>query len=179
MIGRNAGAAILALALGGCAVSMPAEYMGIALRQPLAPEDRARLEAALAAPTAPPHGCPWAGEGGTMREVPCALLPASQLAALAWNQHRPAALELGIRFEEGRGVPQDRGKARNLYRIASLKMGGTIYVYSPGVGGQPGQVMPVFTPEEEGLPEARARLLALGEEADLAGGGKARLRKGD
>lgn len=176
---RIAGVLAGAVTLAGCAVSLPAEYMGIATGLPVAPEERARIEAAAAGSVAPDRGCPWAGEGERMIEVPCALLPASQLAALAWANNRPAALELGIRFEEGRGLPQDRDKARALYRLASLKTGGTIYVYSPGVNGRPGHVMPVFLPEEPGLPEARARLLAMGEEAELPGGGKVRLRTGD
>lgn len=176
---RTGCAALVAAALAGCAVSMPPEYLGISTREPVAPGDRARIEAAVARGVGSGQGCPWAGQGETLAIVPCDLLPASQLAALAWSDHKPAALELGIRFEEGRGLPQDREKARTLYRIAALRTGGTIYVYSPGVGGRPGQVMPIFLPEEPGLPEARARLLALGESVDLPGGGTLRPGKGD
>ena len=46
--------------------------------------------------------------------------------------------ELGIRFEEGRGVPRDLEKARKLYRIAVISTGGTTFYYSPGANGNAG-----------------------------------------
>lgn len=74
-----------------------------------------------------------------------------------------AQLELGIRFEEGRGVPMDWRRAQRLYAAASRATGGTIMVYVPPVrpGGR-GSVMPMSTgPRIGGLPEARERLEAL------------------
>lgn len=83
--------------------------------------------------------------------------------ARAEDKH--AQLELGIRFEEGRGVPVDVGRARRLYRQAASDSGGTVWVYSPPVGnGTKGRVMPVETGRRQaGLREAKRRLEALGE----------------
>ena len=75
---------------------------------------------------------------------------------------KPAALELGTRFERGQGVPTDPDRARKLYRMAAAATGGTIYVWVPAAGDRPGHLMPVFTPEDPGLPAARDRLAALG-----------------
>jgi|GEM_PF-6864443 len=113
--GMMAGAALM---LWACAVTMPPEYLGIATRMPVPPEDLARIEAAAAAAAdARSHdGCPWPRAGGEgMVQVSCTLLPPSQLAGLAWSGDRPAALELGTRFEAGRGVPQDFARALSLY----------------------------------------------------------------
>ncbi len=150
-----------------CACAVPAEYMGIATRAPVLPAERALIEASLAqgegpspAPD-PATACPWPGMGGELVTVPCPLLPASQLAGLAWAGNKPAALELGIRFEEGRGLGRDVEKARKLYRIASLSTGGLSWIYSPGVGDAPGQILPLYAPDDPGLAEARTRLTAL------------------
>src|ERR1044072_8936789 len=56
------------------------------------------------------------------------------LAARAQGGDKQALLDLGIRFEEGKGVPVDRGRAVRLYRQAASASGGTIWVYSPPVG---------------------------------------------
>ena len=74
-----------------------------------------------------------------------------------------AQLELGIRFEEGRGVPVDWSRAARLYRQAAASTGGTIMVYVPPVRpGGAGRVMPISSgPRTAGLPQARARLEAL------------------
>jgi len=61
-------------------------------------------------------------------------MPLSQLASEAQRGSKQAQLELGIRFEEGRGVALDMGKARKLYAQAASDSGGTIWVYSPPVG---------------------------------------------
>jgi hypothetical protein len=150
---------MLAMLVSACAV--PAEYMGIATRAPVPPAQRLRIEEALAKGTPAEQGCPWPAAAGGLALVPCELLPASQLAGLAWAANKPAALELGIRFEEGRGVHRDPDKARQLYRIAAASSGGTIYVWVPGAGDNPGHLMPVFAPEEPGLAAARTRLEGL------------------
>jgi hypothetical protein len=87
----------------------------------------------------------------------------SALASRAAGGDRRALLELGIRFEEGRGVPMDWDRAAELYRRAAATTGGTTMVYVPPVRrGASGTVMPINTgPVVHGLPEARARLDAL------------------
>ena len=87
------------------------------------------------------------------------------LALRAQAGDKQAQLELGIAFEEGRGVAKDIGKARTLYRLAAADSGGTLWVYSPPVGRETsGRVIPVNRgPVQAGLPEARMRLEALDE----------------
>jgi hypothetical protein len=74
-----------------------------------------------------------------------------------------AQLELGIRFEEGRGVPVSWDRAARLYRMAAETTGGTIMVYVPPVTpGRTGRVMPLSSgPRMVGLAQARDRLEAL------------------
>ena len=86
-----------------------------------------------------------------------------ELAALAQTGDKRAQLELGIRFEEGRGVKRDVGPARNLYRLAAADSGGPVWVYSPPVReGEAGRVLQVgAAPKQTGLEEACRRLKAL------------------
>jgi hypothetical protein len=87
----------------------------------------------------------------------------SGLAMRASSGDRHALLELGIRFEEGRGVPVDLRRAARLYRQAAATTGGTTMIYVPATRrGGSGYVMPVnLGPVVHGLPEARDRLRAL------------------
>ena len=89
-----------------------------------------------------------------------------QLAQLARLGDKRAQLQLGIAFEEGRGMPVDIGRARRLYQQAASGSGGTVWVYVPStVKGQHGRVTPVASgPKVSGLAQAKARLEAL--EAD-------------
>jgi hypothetical protein len=85
------------------------------------------------------------------------------LAQRAQNGDKQSQLDLGIRYEDGRGVPQDLKRARALYRMAATQTGGTIFVYVPASrkGGH-GYVTPVNTgPVVPGLAAARERLNAL------------------
>jgi hypothetical protein len=85
------------------------------------------------------------------------------LAMRASSGDRHALLELGIRFEEGRGVPVDLRRAARLYRRAAATTGGSTMIYVPPTRrGGSGYVMPVnLGPVVPGLPEARERLQAL------------------
>jgi hypothetical protein len=87
-------------------------------------------------------------------------LPLPDLARMAQGGDKHAQLELGIRFEEGRGVERDLDKAKKLYRLAASDSGGRIWVYSPPVGnGTKGRVIPVDAwPKFAGLTAARKRL---------------------
>lgn len=71
-----------------------------------------------------------------------------------------AQLDLGIRFEEGDGVPQHSGRATKLYRQAASDSGGTIWVYMPSPGnGAKGRAVPVDRgPKQLGLDDAKKRL---------------------
>ncbi len=90
-------------------------------------------------------------------------LSLQSLARRAQAGDKQAQLELGIRFEEGRGVERDLKKAKKLYGKAASDSGGTIWVYSPPVGnGTSGRVIPVNTgAKQSGLAEAKRRLEAL------------------
>lgn len=82
------------------------------------------------------------------------------LAQRAATGDKRAQLELGIRFEEGRGVPVDRKRAKKLYQLAANDSGGTTWIYRPSVrNGANGGVFPVDRgAKQAGLEEARMRL---------------------
>jgi hypothetical protein len=85
------------------------------------------------------------------------------LADRARMGSKQAQLELGIRYEDGIGLPIDRKRARQLYGLAAATTGGTIYVYQAPVrkGGR-GSVIPVNTgPVVSGLAAAKERLKAM------------------
>ena len=85
-----------------------------------------------------------------------------QLAARARAGDKHAQFDLGMRFEEGRGVTVDLGRAARLYRLAANSSGGPLWVYLPAVGGSPGTVIPAdLGPRRRGLAEAALRLQAL------------------
>jgi TPR repeat protein len=160
-------AAAAALMLGGCAslipqsLLMPSEYLGISTETPITQEERTLI--ALLGRRISTWGdqsalCPWPDDqGGITRRVSCDVLPLSYLARLAFTGDKPAALELGIRFEAGRGVPQDFDKALQLYKSAGTTTGGPISIYIPGFDGRPGMVESIDQPYEHGLPEAYRR----------------------
>ena len=80
-----------------------------------------------------------------------------------------AQLELGIRFEEGRGVERDLKKARKLFGKAASDSGGTTQVYLPPVDRAPGRLYPVYKgPLRKGLAEAKRRLLKLEQKMEKA-----------
>ena len=87
-------------------------------------------------------------------------LDLSRLALLASMDDKRAQLELGIRFEEGIGLPIDLDRARQLYGRAASASGGTLWVYSPPVGNATsGRVIPIEQgPRMPGLVEAQGRL---------------------
>jgi hypothetical protein len=88
---------------------------------------------------------------------------ASDLQALALRAQsgdKQAQLDLGVAYEEGRGVGVDLKRAEKLYRMAATTTGGTIYVYQPPV--KPGAVGMMVQmdigPVVHGLEAAQARL---------------------
>jgi TPR repeat protein len=159
--------AAAALMLGGCAsiwpqsLLMPSEYLGISTETPITDAERARialLGRRISKWGDPSALCPWLDDqGGMATRVSCDVVPLSPLARLAFSGDKPASLELGIRFEEGRGVSQDFDKALQLYKIAATTTGGPISIYVPGFEGRPGMVESFAQPYEYGLPEAQRR----------------------
>jgi hypothetical protein len=81
------------------------------------------------------------------------------LAQRARAGDKQALLELGIRYEEGRGVPVNLARAERFYALAAAGMPGTTHVYVPPVRGSGGGVVAVPSGSAApGLPEARRRL---------------------
>jgi TPR repeat protein len=157
-IGQAALLTAAALAVSGCTVR---QYMGISTRTPVTAEEQARLDAALAGP-AVAAGCPWSADDAKPVNVPCDSLPLPRLAMLAGMDHKAALLELGIRFEEGRGVAQDWGKAEQAYRLAAWQNSYIAGQQLAGIGSPPGQSFtPIMVPGAPGLESAQARLASL------------------
>jgi hypothetical protein len=115
----DAGGALCAAALLLSACAPPMAYFGLSLDAPVTPAEQMRLEAALAQPAAA-SGCRWRiAQTETIVNVPCDAVPLTAIARAAAADNKQAQLELGVRFEEGLGVPRDLTKARKLYRMAA------------------------------------------------------------
>lgn len=151
--------AALSVLTTGCAI--PNYYMGIDTRTPLTIAERARVDAALAAAPAGPAGCPWIDASGKLTSVVCEAIPLGKLAGFASMDSKPALLELGIRFEEGRGVVPDLKQAEQAYRLAAWT--NTIHTGTQvaGVGGQHGRFEPIIIEGTPGLAAAEIRLAEL------------------
>lgn len=105
--------------------------------------------------------CASSGSYAAIPLVPGAADPELQsLAQRAQRGDKPAQLELGIRYEEGRGLPVDLGRAAKLYARAAMDSGGVRWIYTPPVGSRKqGQVIPVNAgPSIAGLEAAKQRL---------------------
>ncbi len=151
--------AATALGLGGCTVR---QYMGISARTLVTAEEQARLDRALASGPALAGGCPWKQADGTQVNVVCDHLPLAHLARLAGMDHKPALLELGIRFEEGRGVAQDWDKAERAYRLAAWQNSFVAGQQVAGIGSASGNSFdPIIVPGTPGLDSAAVRLAKL------------------
>lgn len=159
MIRQASIAAVAGLLVSGCAV--PRQYMGIDTRTPLSCEERQRLDGALAAGPVNSGGCPWLDTAKQRITIACDALPLSSLAGFAAMDNKPALLELGIRFEEGRGVAQDWKRAEKAYRLAART--NTIHTgyQVAGVAGQHGRFEPIIVHGTPGLESAEWRLAQL------------------
>jgi TPR repeat protein len=88
------------------------------------------------------------------------------LASRAQAGDKHAQLELGIRYEEGRGVPRDLQRAAALYRSASSGAAQTQMAYVPGSGSGPGSwTILSGGARADGLAEASMRLFAISPDA--------------
>lgn len=92
-----------------------------------------------------------------------------ELARQARGGDKQAQLELGIRYEEGRGLPVDLGCARSLYTAAATRSA-TLWTHVPGAGGGRSMMVPVQLSRSSGLQEARIRLDELDSAAPNAAG---------
>jgi TPR repeat protein len=138
----------------------PAPALADLAAQPADPEEAARLAAALAEGQIGRGQCPWRGEDQSLTTIPCDALPLPQLAGLAASGDHRAALELGIRFERGRGTARNRAQAEALYCAAGRAR----------ITGGPGAHGWTLLDGEPGLAEARRRLQQLREPRSARGG---------
>ncbi len=119
--------------------AIPIQYMSIDTRTPLTSEEQARINAALAKAPVGPAGCPWIDATDKVTTVACEAVPLAKVAAFASMDNKPALLELGIRFEEGRGVEQDWKRAEKAYRLAAWTNTIVTGTQVAGVAGQHGR----------------------------------------
>jgi hypothetical protein len=86
-----------------------------------------------------------------------------ELARRAQAGDKQAQLDLGIAYEEGRGVAVDLKRAERLYRTAARNSGGAVWTYVPPARkGAAGRVIPVsIGSTRNGLIEASERLAQL------------------
>lgn len=115
--------------------------------------------AALAGCTAQPHR--FAGISFNSADVAPEIRDLARRAAAG---DKMAQLELGIRYEQGRGVPVNWRRAADLYEQAATTTGGSSIMVVPPIRRSAGTAVPVsLGPWSPGLPAARARLDALRE----------------
>jgi hypothetical protein len=159
----------------------PQQLAGRALDRSVSDGELAVLAAAYNQGELGSGSCPWLHPvTGSPTFIPCEFVPLPVLASMANNvANKQAQLELGKRFEEGRGVAQDTAMARKLYRMAArdtvrgrpiLVPGRDLSPLAFGEEGHGGTVVeaglsrprvPGWVPAR-GLPEASERLKDLG-----------------
>jgi hypothetical protein len=85
------------------------------------------------------------------------------IARRAGAGDKRSQLQLGIRYEEGRGLRRSIERAKRLYLAAARSSGGVRHVYVPGAKpGAQGRLVTVNEGHrEEGLAEAKIKLLRL------------------
>lgn len=148
--------------------------------RPVSADELAALAAVMQQGALGTGACPWLHPVSEIpTTLPCDAIPLPLLADLARNPaNKQAQLELGKRYEEGRGLRQDLGKARKYYRMAARDLTRGRPVLLPGRDLSPlsfGEVGHGGTSIEAGLnqpripgyasavglPEARERLKRL------------------
>jgi TPR repeat protein len=133
-------------ALAQCPV--PAVDTAELAARPATPAETARRDKAIAQGQLGRGECLWRKGEKELTTIPCGVVPLPELAAMARAGDRHAMLELGIRFERGRGVARDLAQAEAFACAA-----GRTRIISGGEGPEG------WTPlsGEIGLPEARRR----------------------
>lgn len=162
VVGKSFGIVAAVMFLAG--VASVAQATDSDLDRPVSDTELRKLAAAYARGDLGAGRCDWvhpATNGPT--RIPCELVPLPILADMARNTfNKQAQLELGKRFEEGRGVPQDYAMARRWYRMAArdARRGTPVVEPQPagfsvsGIGGHTIYGRKRAT----GLPEAQERI---------------------
>ncbi|MEO7177603.1 MAG: SEL1-like repeat protein [Allosphingosinicella sp.] len=119
--------------------------------------------AALAAAGLVVAGCAPSSYAGITLAAGAADPDLQALTRRAQGGDKRAQLQLGIRYEDGRGVPANPRRAEWLYRQAARSGTGKIYVYVPGTGraGGGGVLAVPSAPDADTAQEAHRRLRAL------------------
>ncbi|MEM6267591.1 MAG: hypothetical protein AAF707_08700 [Pseudomonadota bacterium] len=133
--------------LAGCASST---YFGIDTDAGPTPQEQAVVLASLEDPPKAEGPCYDYDNEVYLR---CDLMPLSGLALEASDNNRHAQLELGKRFEDGRGVEEDLDSAEWLYHYAATATG-PVALFLPNSG----VFLPLQGTYKPGLREARNRL---------------------
>ena len=162
LIGKSVGiVATLLLAAGSASV---AQASVPELERPVTEDELPVLAAAYERGDLGSGRCDWvhpATNGPT--RIPCEVVPLPILADMARNVlNKHAQLELGKRFEEGRGVERNYDIARRYYRMARRDSRKGAPIFSEGlatasVAGIGGHTI-YSRPRAVGLPEAEERL---------------------
>lgn len=123
---------------------------------------RQRAGLCLAAAALALPGCATSSSYAGISLKPGAADPELQrLAQQARSGNLQARLDLGIRYEEGDGLPVDYRRAARLYLDAASPKGETLPVVLPATGASRSSVLPLETASRGGLHEAQARFVAL------------------
>lgn len=165
LIAKRVGSvAALLLSAGAASVAQASDDV---LDRPVTEAELRVLAAAYARGDLGSGNCDWVhpvSEGPT--RIPCDVVPLPILADMARNvMNKHAQLELGKRFEEGRGVAADHDMARRYYRMArrDSRRGAPIFaegLATASVAGIGGHTI-YARPRAVGLPEAQERLRGL------------------
>ena len=123
----------------------------------------ALFAAALLLASAALTGCSTSSYAGIPLRPGAADPELQELAMRARSGDKQAQLELGIRYEEGRGVSTNVARAEQLYRRAATETGGVRLLHIPVAGSGRISTVPVSGGRPRaGLAEAQRRLHRLG-----------------
>lgn len=119
LLSKSFASAAAGVCLAGVAV--PSAAVAETIDRPASAEELTILAAALEQGALGSGDCPWWHQMANMpTSIPCEVIPLPLLANMAKNPaNKRAQLELGKRYEEGRGLTQDFSKARKYYRMAA------------------------------------------------------------
>ena len=147
--------AFAAFAITGC---VPSQYMGISTRAPMSKQETAVLDMGRALSPVTKGNCT---DFATNLEIKCEYMPLNALAMASVTGSKHAQLELGKRFENGRGVERDLEKAEKLYKRASQTTGGDLSTCVWNEHTKTCTPIIINLPYDYGLAEATERLTQL------------------
>ncbi|MEP0191124.1 MAG: SEL1-like repeat protein [Erythrobacter sp.] len=139
----------------GC---VPSQYMGISTRGPVSQQETALLDVGRVLSPMTKGNCT---DLATDLAIKCEFMPLNALAMASATGSKHAQLELGKRFEDGRGVELDLEKAEKLYKRASQTTGGAMSTCVWNEHTKTCTPIIIDLPYDHGLAEATERLTQL------------------